>query len=128
MVTDESERSGSLFREINSAKKQSLPREVNERLKEVGERSKSMSYADDAICECANDECSERISLSVDEYERVRAHPTWFAVLAGDDHVFPDVERIVEKHDGYWIVEKMDGAAAVADKLDPRQRQRQRIA
>jgi hypothetical protein len=124
MTNDESAQRQSLFNEVKAAKDQSLFREVNERLKEVGERNKSLSYAEDAICECANDECSERISLSVDEYERLRGHSTWFAVGASDEHVFPDSERVIEKHDRYWIVEKMDDAAAVADRLDPRQRER----
>jgi hypothetical protein len=112
----------SVFRDVKAAQNQSLFREVNERLKEVGERVKSKSYAEDAICECANDECSERISLPLEAYERVRADSTWFVVLASDEHVFPDVERVVEKHDGYWVVEKLDGAAVVAEKLDPRTR------
>jgi hypothetical protein len=38
--------------------------------------------------------------------------------------VFPDVERIVRKEDGYWVVEKVDQAAVVAAKFDPRSRQR----
>jgi hypothetical protein len=113
---------GSLFHEVKAAKNQSLFREVNERLKEVGEHSESMSYAEDAICECADDTCSDRISLSNAEYERVRANSTWFAVGPAGEHVFPEVERVVEKHKGYWIVEKLDGAAAVAEKHDPRTR------
>jgi hypothetical protein len=122
MGMKEPDEHGSLFHDVKAAKNQSLFREVNERLKEVGEHSKSMSYAEDAICECADDTCSDRISLSIAEYERVRANSTWFAVAPTGEHVFPEVERVVEKHDGYWIVEKLDGAAAVAAKLNPRKR------
>jgi hypothetical protein len=115
---------GSIFREVKAAKNQSLFREVNERLKEVDQRIRSGAYEEDAICECANDECSERLSISQAEYDSVRKNPTWFIVLAGDDHVFPDVERVVRKEAGYWVVEKLDQAAVVAAKVDPRSRER----
>jgi hypothetical protein len=122
MATVEGEARDSLFRDINGAKTQSLVREVNERLKEAGERGTSSAYAEDAICECANDECSERVSLSADEYEELRRHGARFAVAPTDEHVFPDFERVVAKHGRYWVVEKQDQAAAVAIKLDPRRR------
>jgi hypothetical protein len=123
-MTIDAEARDSVFRDVKAAQNQSLFREVNERLKEVGERVESNSYAEDAICECADEECSERISLSVEEYEQVRAHSTWSVVLASDEHVFPDVERVVDKQDRYWVVEKLDGAAVVAEKLDPRMRRK----
>jgi hypothetical protein len=117
------EERGSLFRGVNAGKNQSLFREVNERLKEVGAGDKSSAYEEDAICECANDECSERISISETEYADLRRHGTWFAVAPGEEHVFADVERVVERRDRYWVVEKLDQAAKVAKKLDPRARQ-----
>jgi hypothetical protein len=125
MATVEGEARDSLFRDIKGAKTQSLFRDVNERLKYAGERSESSAYAEDAICECANEECSERIALSVDEYEELRGHGARFAVAPSDEHVFLDVERVVERHARYWVVEKQDQAAAVAMKLDPRQRTKQ---
>jgi hypothetical protein len=122
MATVEGEARDSLFRDIKGAKTQSLFREVNERLKEAGERGNSSGYAEDAICECANDECSELISLSLDEYEELRRQGARFAVAPSDEHVFPDIESVVGKHERYWVVEKQDQAAAVAMKLDPRLR------
>ena len=83
-----------------------------------------MSYAEKAICECADPECSEQIALEAGEYESVREHSTLFAVAPSDEHVFADVERIVEKHENYWLVEKIERAAVVAEKLDPRKRER----
>ena len=118
MATIEGEARDSLFRDIKGAKTQSLFREVNERLKEAGKDGN----AEDAICECANDECSERIWLAADEYEGLRRQGARFAVAPADEHVFPDFERVVEKHERYWVVEKQDQAAAVAMKLDPRRR------
>jgi hypothetical protein len=40
------------------------------------------------------------------------------------DHVFPDIERIVAKRDGYFVVEKFGEAGLAAIKLDPRSRPR----
>ena len=125
MATVEGEARDSLFRDIKGAKTQSLFREVNERLKEAGQHGDASAYAEDAICECANDECSERIWLAADEYEELRRQGARFAVAPADEHVFPDFERVVEKHERYWVVEKQDQAAAVAMKLDPRRRTKQ---
>jgi hypothetical protein len=44
---------------------------------------------------------------------------THFAVAPGEEHVLPDVERIVEKRERYWVVEMVGEAAAVAAQLDP---------
>jgi len=60
--------------------------------------------------------------MTVEEYERVRRVPTHFLVLPGESHVFPDIERVVEDHDGYVVVEKFGDAGRMAAKLDPRSR------
>jgi hypothetical protein len=62
------------------------------------------------VCECGEIACVETIVLTHDEYHRVRADETTFAVRPG--HVKPDVEDVVETHDGYEIVRKREGAAA----------------
>ena len=110
--------------QAKAAQNQSLFREVNERLKDVGPHRDWYAYEEDAICECADETCSEQINVSASEYEQIRAHGTWFAVAPSDEHVFPDVEQVIEKHENYWIVEKIERAAIVAEKLDPRNRER----
>ena len=35
-------------------------------------------------------------------------------------HVQPDVERVIEQHRVYWVVEKFGEAAEVAEETDPR--------
>jgi hypothetical protein len=37
-------------------------------------------------------------------YVRVRARSNWFVVLPS--HVVPEVEQVVEEHDGFWILAK----------------------
>ena len=67
-------------------------------------------------CECARLGCNDLITLSVRDYERVRAHSRRFVVFAG--HQLPDVEDVVESGAGYVIVEKVGTAGAAADALD----------
>ena len=104
-----------------AAKNESLLREVNERVEEMSAKLGTPAEVD-FVCECADAACSERVTLDSDEYEELRRHATWFAVAPGDEHVFPNVERVVAKHKRYWVVEKSGQAARVATKLNPRTR------
>ena len=57
--------------------------------------------------------------MSVAEYEAVRATPNRFFVLPGDEHVAAD-ERVVEKTERYWIVEKLGRGGGLPAATDPR--------
>jgi hypothetical protein len=100
-----------------AARNESLLREVNERVNEFSRTSSFVPF----LCECADLECRERIPLTKDEYEAVRAGPAYFAVKPG--HVLPELERVVEEGGRFTIVEKVGAGAAVASDLDPRSRQ-----
>ena len=63
---------------------------------------------------------NERIMLTLEEYQELRANATHFAVVADDQHVVPEAERIVEKHERFWVVEKVGEAAEAAEELDVR--------
>jgi hypothetical protein len=112
----------SVGEELRAAKTQSLFREVNERMESLTDSFAVVASRGSFICECAHETCAEQIGLSLEEYEAVRADGTTFAVAPADEHVFPGVERVAAKHDGYWVVAKTGVAAAVAEKFDPRQR------
>ena len=99
-----------------AAKNQSLFREVNERIEELAPSASFVEF----ICECANEECSELISLTREEYERIRGGPNRFFVIAGHD--LRAVEEIVETTDRYVVVAKLGAGAPVAERLDPRKR------
>jgi hypothetical protein len=103
-----------------AAKKQSLFREINERVKQLNEGFSMVLPVGEWICECADDTCVERIELSAAEYEAVRNDGTHFLVAPGDEHVFLDVELVTERNDRYWIVEKFGTAGEMAGKVDPR--------
>jgi len=64
--------------------------------------------------------CSDPIRVSIDEYEAVRAEPTRFMVAPGSEHVAPEVERIVQRGERFWIVEKAGIGAEMSKELDPR--------
>ena len=98
-------------------KRQSLSREVNERIEELSEDFELLDEME-IMCECGYDSCNERIVLSEAQYEALRRIPTHFAVLAG--HEIPRVERVVERDSGFIVVEKIGASAIVAVKLDPR--------
>lgn len=74
----------------------------------------------DWVCECASPECMKPVRLTIAEYEAVRANSTHFFVLPSEEHLSPAVERVVERHDRYWVVEKIGEAAEMSDELDPR--------
>ena len=96
---------------------ESLAREVNEAIERgqwPGERDARASFR----CECARLDCNLLIEVTPRRYEQVRAHPRRFIVAPG--HEQPEVENIVETAPGYLVVEKDEGAGAVAEATDPR--------
>jgi hypothetical protein len=98
---------------------QALFREVNERIEELAV-SFDLGAGLTILCECGSSRCDERIVLGEHEYEVLRRMPTHFAVRPG--HETPEVERVVERHDGFVVVEKFGGSAQDAIRLDPRRR------
>ena len=94
-------------------------RVVNERVNAWPERQ--AVPADEKImryCECADPKCFERVYLTREEYEAIRADSTRFAVA--DGHVFPEAERVVAEPDGYEVVEKNDDLRGLLEGIDPR--------
>jgi hypothetical protein len=105
-------------RQQRVAKNERLFRQVNERIEEVNEALGKGEPAD-FLCECGDESCTAPVSLTLEEYERVRAEPTHFVIAHG--HEAPDVERVVEKTDRYAVVEKFSGEAErIAVETDPR--------
>jgi hypothetical protein len=103
-----------------AAQNQALFREVNERVGELTETLNTAMSRGDWVCECADTECFEPIEMSLEEYEALRQHPARFAVSPQDKHVYPEAERIVERTDRYWVVEKIERAGRLATELNPR--------
>lgn len=101
------------------AQNEALFREVNEHVNDVATRRGSGTDYD-YLCECANADCTFRLTLTPREYESVRADAAQFVVLP--EHYTPEVETVVAKTDGYWLVRKTGEAGDYVESIDPRSR------
>lgn len=79
-----------LFREINDERERATP----------GGEEAVLS----CVCECAAQDCTERIEVTTAEYERVRESPDRYLIVPG--HEVPEIERIVEERGAFDVVEK----------------------
>ena len=61
-------------------------------------------------------DCGTYIELAQGEYETIRRAPTHFFVLP--DHVFPEVETIVDDRGRYVVVEKFGAGGRVVEAID----------
>jgi len=102
-------------REERLAANEDLFRHVNERIAELTDK---WSGELDLVCECADSQCTQRIVLTLEEYEQLRQHPHRFAVLPG--HEIPDVEDVVDRNHRFLIVEKHIETHAQMEESDPR--------
>lgn len=100
--------------EQRAARNEALFREVNENIARLEERHGTTSTKPVYICECADAACTDQIPIDADTYSRVRAEPRYFFVRAG--HEDPQLERVVETHADFLVVEKTGAAGAVAEQ------------
>lgn len=103
------------------AANQSRFRRANDRLERAAQSHRFRSTDRvPFLCECADPSCFEAVMLSIEEYERVREHPSRFVLVAGHEDPESSHERIVDAESGYAIVEKVGAAGAYAARLDGR--------
>jgi transcription initiation factor TFIID subunit TAF12 len=99
------------------ATNEALFRDVNERIAESAERFDAEET--DFVCECADPNCTDRVSASLAEYGQVRAEPTTFLVVPG--HEEDDIERVVSDRGRFRMVDKFQAAVRrTVVRLDPR--------
>jgi hypothetical protein len=104
-------------RERRLALNEAAFRVANERMRDWPERrqpDESALYH----CECSELACRERIRLTIPEYEHVRSNARHFALVPG--HEVPEVETVIERGDGYVVVEKAAGVTPLVEATDPR--------
>jgi hypothetical protein len=103
------------------AAKQSVFREVNERVVEV-HRAMDATEAPGAMlevfCECGRAHCTKRVELTRTEYERVRVDGTHFVLAHGHETAL--VEHVIARTERYVVVENEGRAAELARSSDPR--------
>ena len=106
-------------RERRLALNEALFREANERIETLADQlGPDVPY--EFLCECANADCTFRISLPLSVYESIRADPQQFVVLPL--HYTPEVEDLVIEEDTHWVVRKTGEAGEYVEQLDPRSR------
>ena len=98
---------------------ESIFRQVNEQIESLNRDFGGELARMTIICECADGDCTERLEIPVPEYEKVRADPRRYIVVPG--HELPEYESVIERAEGYDVVQKREGAPAeLARELDPR--------
>jgi hypothetical protein len=80
-----------------------LFREVNNRLNDLD--VEGLLPAMILVCECADLGCIETVELTRCEYAAVRRVPDRFVVAAGCASRVAEVERVVEEHERFCVVE-----------------------
>jgi hypothetical protein len=90
---------------------EALFREVNDRIDDLQE-SLGHGASFEIVCECGDASCVERFAITSQEYDALRRDVHRFAVVPG--HEIPEIERAVERHELYVVVEKTDPDAAEA--------------
>lgn len=106
-----------MSREARKGANEGWFRDLNERLEHrAADRAAGEPF--EVVCECAREECTERITISFAEYERVRDDGRTFIVLPG--HVDLACERVVVSSETYDVVEKFGDAGLVAEIENPR--------
>ncbi|MBD0337670.1 MAG: hypothetical protein ICV67_00080 [Thermoleophilia bacterium] len=94
-------------RNERQAANEAVFREVNERRAALNRQADApQSEVFEFVCECGvAGACTGRIEMTLGEYDVIRRQDDRFAVLAGHEH--PDVERVVERHERYVVVDKL---------------------
>jgi hypothetical protein len=91
-------------RDSRRERNQELFRLGNERPRDVVENQVPQESLVPFLCECADDDCVERVSVTLEEWEAVASDPKNFLMLAG--HQRSDGERVVASLLHYEIARK----------------------
>lgn len=106
-------------RQERLGRNEALYREVNERLKDLGESFSLVADSADFVCECGVATCAAPIRMTLEQYEHVRSNPHWFVVVPG--HEILEIEAVIAEHEGWNLIEKHPGGPAdLAAQADPR--------
>ncbi len=95
-----------------TARNESVFRDVNQAIERghwPGEEDAPITFC----CECGRLGCSQMLELTVGGYRRVRENKRRFIVAPG--HEIPDVERVVDRTESYFVVEKTGPPGRVAE-------------
>lgn len=107
------------WRRRRIAKNETMFRDINERLEQGLKQVRHHEGRQQFVCECGNRDCDMLVTLTFEEYERVRRDSRHYAVVPG--HVFPDTERVIAGNDRFEVVEKVgEPGVQISDAADQR--------
>lgn len=104
------------FRTQNEKLQKSID-EVNEIAKEVSVAP--LELGDETFlfrCECSNEDCHERIEVSLNEYKKAHEKRNTFLIRKG--HQVSGIETIAEKRSSYYLVAKNIDLPAKVEHLN----------
>ena len=107
-----------ILQQERAARNEALFREINERLAQLNDALDEHSPLGTWMCECQDTDCHEPVEMTLAEYRGVREQSDRFVIVANAAHFYPEVERVVEETDRFWVVEKTGVAGEVAAELD----------
>jgi hypothetical protein len=103
--------------EARLARNEVMFRAINERIRELANRFEETPGEPLAfVCECADETCVERVHLTTEQYDDVRAIPARFVVMPGHEAT-PLVERVIYRSEQFLIVRKVGLAADTVREL-----------
>ena len=106
-------------REDRIARNEAIFRIGNERMADWEERHQN-GERERYMCECAEPDCREKVELTRSQYEYVRSDSCWFVVVPG--HEVPDVETVIDTHEGWNVIEKDESVSHIVEASDPRKK------
>jgi hypothetical protein len=101
-----------------AARNEEIFRDVNKRIEEGAEQH-GVSGSLPFHCECSRATCVETIELSRVRYASIVRERFNFVVIPG--HEDPQIERIVDSDDDFFVVEKIGEAREKIDRDHPQQ-------
>jgi hypothetical protein len=104
-------------REERLAKNEATFRVLNENIQNIA-ATLGGNQPFEFICECATVGCFERLTLTLQEYERVREDGAHFLLAPGHEDI--EVEQVIAHRAAYVVVEKDGVAGLIAHEENPR--------
>ena len=104
-----------------AARNEEIFRSVNEQI-EAGAEQHRVKAPMPFHCECARASCVSTIDIPVPDYERIVRERYRFVLIPGHEELA--IERVVEHHSDFVIVEKIGEAREQIDRDHPQQRHR----
>ena len=92
-------------------------RAANEQIKEKAEELQ-IDRLVPFLCECADPNCREIVTLPLGEYRDVRADSRHFLKLPGHERAAQGFAIVIAERDGYVIAEKVGRAGELAEEYD----------